>query len=177
MPVQTFSCCAISISSLSSRPAIPANHQRCHEMLIMCERWLLRFACHWMYLCNNAVQYTFPWQGFLSPKRRKATYSLLSSYPTSARRLRRSPASKSLNNKGFSAITVNVRCFSKPNTAITVAERSSGPKRSKRSSPLGRRGKKRRTANRRTTIGFILKRFFRATTSSHDLCNDQGTLR
>ncbi len=177
MPVQTFSCCAISISSLSSRPAIPANHRRVMKCSSCANVGFCASLCHWMYLCNNAVQYTFPWQGFLSPKRRKATYSLLSSYPTSARRLRRSPASKSLNNKGFSAITVDVRCFSKPNTAITVAERSSGPKRSKRSSPLGRRGKKRRTANRRTTIGFILKRFFRATTSSHDLCNDQSTLR
>jgi hypothetical protein len=129
-----------------------------HEMLIICDCLLLRFASLWMYLCNNAVQYTFLRQGFLSPKRRKATYSLSKSYPHSTRRLRRSPTSKSLNSRGFSAITADMRCFSKPNTATTVAEKSSGPKRSKRSSPTGRR-KRRRAASQRTAINLGPQRF------------------
>jgi hypothetical protein len=58
-----------------------------------------------------------------------------------------------------------------------VAERSSGPKRFKRSSPPGRKIKKRRTANQRTALGLILKRFIRTTTASRDPCSYHTVLR
>ena len=126
-------------------------------MLIFCECWLLRFADLWSYLCNNAVQYTFLRQGFLSPKRRKATYSMVDFHPQSYRGLRRSPTPKNLNSRGFSAITVGMRCFSKPNTATTAVERSSGLRRSKRSSLTGRR-KRRKAASQRMVTGLTAHR-------------------